>query len=226
MSRRLRVPVAIVVAIVASAGVALAATLALTSKSLTTFSADQAAPTTTAGGFTPSSLVLANRASPTAGTSGFAESGDTVTVTFSHAIKQSSLCSNWTTDLASQALTGVTVTIDNDGPDNTLNDRVVIGASPAACTGGFQFGHVDLGSKGFVTSTGSSFKDVPFTGSQIDVTGSTIKITLGTSATGGTNGELNPISSQTTAVYTPDSDIKSSTNVAVSGTASVTGVQL
>jgi hypothetical protein len=58
--RRLSMPVAVIVAIIASAGVALAATLALTSNSLTTFSADQAAPTTTAAPTVTTTFVVAD----------------------------------------------------------------------------------------------------------------------------------------------------------------------
>lgn len=231
--RRLAMAAAVLVAVAAS-GVALAARAPVTSKQLASLRVDQAAPTTTSttaapATFTPSSLTLANRSTPTAGTAGRPESGDTVTVTFSAPVNQSTLCSAWTTNQSSRTLTGVTVTIDNDGPANDGNDRLTVTAA-SGCTNGFKGGATDLGSKAFVASSGNSFQNVPFANSTVEVvstsSASTLTIRLGTPDTGNNNGVVETVATQTTAVYTPDSGLKSVTGAAVSGTASVTAVQL
>jgi hypothetical protein len=137
-------------------------------KAFTIRATDANANMTTQGGF---SAVMDNTA-PTAAdiqtanggaTAGMAETGDSVTFTFSEPMDPNRILASWT-----GASTTVTVRITNNGG----SDRLYV--YNAANTSALPFNFVRLGNAGYVTATRS------FTGSTMIMSGSTIVVTLGT----------------------------------------------
>jgi hypothetical protein len=165
---------------------------------------------------TPTALVTTNGGS----TVGLAEAGDSISVTFSQALRSSSLCSGWADDGTAKSITsGVTVTIENKGGAGN-NDSLLVTA--AGCeTGGVRFGAIDLGAKGYIKNGTGTF-GAAGTSSTIgwNPATATLTITLGTAS-----GSFGTVSSST-ALYTPDPAITNAGGLAVTGTASRTGAQL
>ncbi len=129
---------------------------------------------------TISSVTLAN---VSGGTAGMIEKGDTVTIVFSAQMKVSSFCSAWSNDASNQSLSNnsdVTVTVADGGASN---DSLTVAS--ATCT--FNFGSLDLGSNGYVSSS-ATFKGTNSNKSTIAWTASThtLVITLGAKTAGTT----------------------------------------
>lgn len=105
---------------------------------------------------------------------------------------------------------------------NASNNILSISAWTNCST--FAFGSMDMGSAGFVTSSGASNKPVDFTGSTVAYNHTThmLTITLGTPVTGGSNGSLGTVTSSV-ATLTIDSGITNTTGTAVSPTTFATG---
>jgi hypothetical protein len=147
------------------------AVLAAGSKSFTITAKDVATNSTTQGGFS----VTVDNTAPTAtdvqtanvggGTIGLAETGDTIALTFSEPIDPNSVLAGWT-----GGSTTVTVRLVN-GPV-IANDSIAI--YNQANTSQLPLGSIDLG---LLTYT---LADVGFTGSTMQMSGSTITVTLGT----------------------------------------------
>lgn len=169
--------------------VAVAATFSLTSKHL------GAAPLTTPPLF-PVSLVLANG---TGKTSGQPDPTDTITVVYSEPLKESTLCSSWTTNLNR---TGDTISVDvNKAAATNGDDTVTVDSATTTmtCSSGFHFGTIDLGAAGFCQSTTCVMNKSGITLTQT-ATQSTLTFTLGSSK-GGNPGRVN---TPMVATYTPD----------------------
>ena len=165
----------------------------------------------------PTALVTANGGA----TAGTVEAGDSVSVTFSERLRPSSLCGAWADDDTTKALSaGVVVTVINDATSSSVDFLTV--SVPACGPGGFRFGWLNLGDKGFVKGSNATF-GASGTSSTITWTPSTLTLTivLGT-ASGGNFGLV----SSSTAVYTPDPAITDAGGLAITGTASRTGRQL
>jgi hypothetical protein len=166
----------------------------------------------------PTALVTANGGA----TAGAAEAGDSVSVTFSERLKASSLCAAWADDDTTKAFSaGVVVTVTNDGSPSSVDILTV--AVPACGPGGFHFGSVNLGDKGFVKGGSTATFGVSGTSSTISWNPAmmTLTIVLGT----GSANNFGTVNSST-AVYTPDAAITDAGGLAITGTASRTGRQL
>lgn len=197
-----RVVALLILAALAStfASAAWAAGLTITSKPI-------GANTRAKPSFYPRSVVIANCSDllcvlPPANTP---NAGDTVTVVFNTVMKQSTLCSAWTSDTTNRTGIDVTVTMNNNA-GTTGNDTVTVtGVSGVTCSGGLKFGSIDLGSAGYVGGT------INYGSSKLDLTSSgstpTIKLTLGGGSTG------NTVSSGSPANYSCDAGLQSSTGV-------------
>ena len=170
--------------------------------------------------FIPSSLSLLNGG----GTAGNIQQGDTVDVTYSHAVELSSFCSSWSGVGANQSISSNnTVRVDvlnNAAPSGNDVLRVT---TVGACGGQFHFGEVALGSSAFVTGdtafygTGSNKSSITWNN-----TSRLLTVTLGRRESGPVPGS---VVLPTTATYTPDPAIQSTVGAAISGSASRTGVQ-
>ncbi len=160
------------------------------SKSFTITAKDIANNSTTQGGFS----VTVDNTVPVAsdiqtanvggGTNGLAETGDSMTFTFSEPIDPNSVLAGWT-----GASTPVTLRLINGANGN--NDSVAV--YNQANTTQLPLGSVDLGKKGYANA------DVSFTGSTMVMSGSTITVTLGTASGAGAQ----TISNNSTATWTP-----------------------
>jgi hypothetical protein len=149
------------------------AVLTAGSKSFTITAKDVANNSTTQGGLS----VTVDNTAPTAsdiqtanvggGTNGLAEAGDTITFTFSEPIDPNSVLAGW-----GGGSTPVTVRLVNGALP--ANDSVAI--YNQANTAQLPLGSVDLG---LLTYT---LADVNFTGSTMQMSGSTITVTLGTAS--------------------------------------------
>ncbi|MGH9164717.1 MAG: beta strand repeat-containing protein, partial [Acidimicrobiales bacterium] len=133
-----------------------------------TFTVDTVAPT-------PTAVTLAN-----GGTAGTADQDDTLAVTYSEALKVSSMCSTWSGDTTDKSLAvnnDVTVTITDNGANDVLT------VSSATCS--FNFGSVSLGGN-YVSATRTYKGNTNATRSQIDwdVSARKLTITLGAGSGG------------------------------------------
>jgi hypothetical protein len=120
--------------------------------------------------------------------------GDTVKVTFSESLIETSMCSTWSIDSTQDAtLTGVTVRIKDGGSGNDA--LVVQGLTGGACGGSAHLGSIDLGSPGYVTA------NADFTSSKVQWSHTgTLTITLG----GTPASAPAAVTASANAVYTPD----------------------
>ena len=138
------------------------------------------------------------------GTSGRADEGDTIVVTYTTPPTLSRFCSSWSSgNYPELSGSGVVVT----ATVNAGGDGMIASISDSSCTGGFHFGSIDLGQGGYfngtVTFGGASLGClfiINATCSSIQWNGvNTLTITLGAPST------VNPTQSATSvAVYTPD----------------------
>jgi hypothetical protein len=138
---------------------------------------------------TITSLVLSNGAGKVAGQP---DATDTITIGFSGGLSVNTICSSWSGNGSNQTNGTADVSISNTGTGN----NVLSLASWSGCPT-FHLGTIDLGSAAYVTSSGGSAKPVDFSSSTIAYNASThtIKITLGTANTGGSNGDIHNVSS-------------------------------
>ena len=126
---------------------------------------------------TASDIQTANNGS----TVGRAETGDTITYTFSEAMDPSSILSGWT-----GSATSVTLRLNNVGGGDTVT------VFDSANTSQLNLGSVDLSRTGYTTAT------VSFSNSTMTMTGSTITIVLGTP-----NGATRTASNKGGMVWSP-----------------------
>ena len=142
---------------------------------------------------------------------GVPEKGDQLIVTFTEAIKPSTLCSTWPTTTGAAQTANVLVTFVNG-----TNDQITVGAD-GGCTP--TFGSIDLGGINYVTA------NVVFGGNggastyALSADGKTLTITLGKASSSGplnTVANVNPL-----ATYTPAAAISnvSSPAALIEGTA-------
>lgn len=166
----------------------------------------------------PTALVTANGGA----TAGAVEAGDSVSITFSEKLKASSLCAAWVDDDTTRAISaGVVVTVTNDATPSSVDILTV--AVPACGPGGFHFGSVNLGDKGFVKGGSSATFGASGTSSTITWNPVTMTLTIVLGTASGSNFGLVPSS---TSIYTPDPAITDAGGLAITGTASRTGRQL
>jgi HD-GYP domain-containing protein (c-di-GMP phosphodiesterase class II) len=140
------------------------------------------------------------------GTSGRADEGDTIVVTYTTPPTLSRFCSAWSSGSYPElGGSGVVVT----ATENAGGDGMIASVSDSSgCTGGFHFGSIDLGQGGYFSGTvtfggpslGCLLGILNVSCSSIQWNGvNTLTITLGAPSTG------NPTQSATSvAVYTPD----------------------
>jgi hypothetical protein len=132
----------------------------------------------------------------TAGTTaGRVEKSDTVTLVWSQPVDEPTLCSGWANSSSSQSI-ALTWTV-TPGSGSTNDTLAVGGTVPATCSSGFHVGTVDLGARGYVSST-----PVSFTSSTTSLsvgTTTTLTVTLGTQSGTG----IGTVSSGTAATWTP-----------------------
>ncbi len=190
---------AAVLAIGASGGLAFAAGLSPTAKKMVT------------GSITPPTFYVNSIADTNVGANaGKLEATDKSVALFQTQVQQSSLCSSWSNASSSQSLAGFTFTLnDNAGSGGT--DTLTVTASPAACSGGFHFGTLDLANAGYVTGGNATFTNSTIALTQTAST-TTLTLTLGTA--GGT-GTLVKVVTTSAAVYTPDATITNTSAVAI-----------
>jgi hypothetical protein len=156
-------------------------------------------------------VVLANGG----GTDGRADKDDTVTVTFSEPIRASTVCSAWSTP-GDKALSGngqVTVTITNNGTNDTLS----VAATTAACPTGLIVGSVALG--GDYVTADATFSGNGSNASEVGLTASgVLTVTLGS----GSPSVPVAVAQAAVPIYTPPSGL---TDLAANtlGTAPVNG---
>lgn len=147
----------------------------------------------------PTGVILAN-----GGTSGKADAGDTVAVTFSEPLDASTICSAWINDGMTQSVSDATIQITH------ATSSVLSVSGTSSCTGSGNFGTVTLGADYTSTST------ISFTKSTISWNPSTYTLTLtlgtvsGTASTGNTTNH--------TPGYTADSNMADLSGNAVSTT--------
>ena len=162
------------------------------------------ATTSAAFGFaTTNPLVLANRSTPTAGTAGTIENGDSITVTFNRAPDPASVCTGWT---GAAPLTATVTAGNNNGTGG--NDTLTFG-----CTGS-QFGSLDLGRNNWFSSA------VTYGSSTLSLSGSSLVLVLA----GNTTGTLPSQPSQSVTITYAPGTIKdlSSPQQTITGTTFVT----
>ena len=172
------------------------AVLVAGAKTFTITAKDVANNSTTQGGFS----VTVDNTAPTAtdiqttnvggGTNGLAQTGDTISFTFSEPIDPNSVIAGW------------------DGSSTTVTVRLVNGAILAndsiaiynqANTAQLPLGSVDLGSLGYTNA------DVNFTSSTMSMSGSVITVTLGTASGAGAQAPLiGPVMSWTPSIIPTD----------------------
>lgn len=161
---------------------------------------------TTNAVFTATALTLANGT----GTAGRIDTGDTITVRFSHALDTTTVCAGW--DGTGSKSVVVTVT------QATPNDELRFGAGSGACNGTVAIGVVDLGNSGWVTSNQAFPATMTWSAATKDLT-----VTLGTRS-----GASISASGDFTASFTPDTGLRNTAGTAIDATqrptdASVTG---
>jgi hypothetical protein len=126
------------------------------------------------------------------GISGRADQGDRIIITYSSAPSPASFRSGWTTSSQGD-LTGSNVTVHGHH-GSSGNNTIASITDSVDCAGGFHFGSIDLGQRGYVTI------DINFSGSTIHWDSrNTLTITLGAPGSGSPT-QNNP----SVAVYTPD----------------------
>ena len=91
----------------------------------------------------PTNIVLAN-----GGTSGKADAGDTVTVTFSEPLDASTICSTWVNDGTTQSISNATISITHNS-----NSTLTASAPTPTCSGNGNFGTTTLGAEYTSTAT-------------------------------------------------------------------------
>jgi hypothetical protein len=154
-----------------AAGVAFAASLAVTSKTLT------GASVTTPAMY-PVSVTIANGR-----TAGKPDKSDLVTLVWSKPIDEPTLCSGWANSSSTQSIALTwTLTPGSGGGDDSL---AVGGTVPATCAGGFQVGTIDLGAAGYVTGGPLNFATT--TALTVSATTSTLTVTFGNQNGAGTS---------------------------------------
>jgi hypothetical protein len=183
--------VAALTALLGGVGVCWAAPLTLTSAHL------GAAAATTPVMF-PVSVTVANKAG---GTVGRVQNGDVLTLVWSQAVDESSLCSTWTNLVNAQSITLQWSVIAGTAP---ANDRLAVTGTSATCVGGFHVGSIDLGSTGYDTNTANI--DFPTTTNALSISASTTTLTA--TLNGQKNGTAGTVSSGSAAVWTPDAALK------------------
>ncbi len=160
---------------------------------------------------TPTAVVLQRNG----GTAGRAEQGDQVIVTYSQALKVSSLYSGWPAggDRSDQSITtnGVVSVAVTDG--GAGNDTLTVTTS----SGTFNFGTVNLGAAGYVTGGSMAFGgSTNGTRSSVawNVSSRTLTITLGAKTGTGSQGT---VAGGSVATYTPSAAITNAALVPISG---------
>jgi hypothetical protein len=155
------------------------------------------------------------------------EQGDSITLTFSEALAESSICSKWsgTNNQTEAGNNDVTVSILNDAASSG-NDELLVSIVTSKCSP-LRYGTVDLGSKNYVSG------DVTYAGSGANASklewiaaSNQVRITFGqVSAAANVCSATCPTSS--TAIYVPDTgltDTTSPTGQQITGSASLTGL--
>jgi hypothetical protein len=163
----------------------------------------------------PTNLQLQNGGS----TQGKIEAGDSIVLTYSEALKVSSLCSSWATDSADQNLSSngdVTVTVTDGGASNDT-----MTATAGSCT--FNLGTINLGATGYTTGGNMSFGGSGSNKSTIawSHANHALTITLGGKTGSGTAGTV----TSSTATYTPSGSIQNHNGTAISGTFATSNVK-
>ncbi|HYX85317.1 MAG TPA: hypothetical protein VE777_10140 [Gaiellales bacterium] len=127
------------------------------------------------------------------------DTGDAVTITYSHQLSVATLCSTWTNDSLAQALTGATITYSTSGGTGTLT---VTGVT-AACGGTFHLGQITgLPSAAITDGTSATWTNSTIAWNPVTLQ---LTLTLGTLNSGSTT----TVSTPSTATYAPDSSIAS-----------------
>ena len=137
-------------------------------------------------------------------------------------LRASSLCAAWADDGAAKSLTaGVTVSIANNGSLTSTDLLSVL--VPGCGTGGFRFGLLDLGGKGYVRNgTTATFGA---TGASSTITWNPATATLRIVFGGASVNRFGTVNTSV-ATYTPDPVITDVNGLAVTGTAVRAGRQL
>ena len=162
------------------------------------------AATNAAATFKATALTLANGA----GTSGRIDTADTISVRFDQVINPATVCSGW--DGTTSKSVVVTVK-DEAATPTTTNDQLQFAAASGVCTGGFQFGVVDLGDPGWLSSTQVFSATLTWIVATKDLV-----ITLGTKTTGTAN--ITGANADFSAVFTPAGALRSSTGTVIDTT--------
>jgi len=113
------------------------------------------------------------------GTAGEIDANDTITVGFSGQIDASKVCSAWTNaSTGTQTASSAVVTVTDPGSGD---DVLRFTTAPTGCST-FHFGHIDLGSDGYVLPDDQGGESAAFSDSAISYNGTTntLQITLGT----------------------------------------------
>lgn len=143
------------------------------------------------------------------GTAGRPENGDTVTVVFNTELKQSTMCSTWTTNVDRTGVTAVSVSVSvNDGAGSS-NDTLRV----SGCSGGLKFGTIDLGSGSYVSAT------ITYGSSTLSITNATTATQIVLKLNGGSAGST---VASSVVTYSCDAALTSSSDVACGRSKSVT----
>lgn len=137
------------------------------------------------------------------------DTGDTITLAFSTAIDQSTLCAAWTT-AGDHSSASATVTLLDGG---TANDSLAFALT--ACPT-LHLGTIALGSTGYVAGGSATFTATL----TVTVATRTVTITVGTRSGSGVIGS---VGSAPTATFTPDPLLTATSGAAATGTVASTG---
>ena len=114
----------------------------------------------------------------------------------------------------------MTTTLVDQSVNSVNNDQMSFAAVAGSCTGGLRVGGLDLGTSGFYNGGGST-KTAAFSSAlTLANAGKTLIITLGVT----TSNAVNQVGTAVTATYTPDTGLRSGTQVVGSTTATSSGV--
>jgi hypothetical protein len=128
--------------------------------------------------------------------------GDTITITFNEPMDEHSICATWPTGGPTTTITGVTVSINQASPRDTLS----IGGTPCTGSTAFNFGSLDLGDNSYVSSTQTETGNVSYDSSTNKLTISITSTAAGVSAVTGSK----------TITYTPSASILARSGQAIS----------
>ena len=160
---------------------------------------------------TPASLRLANHAG---GTRNRLEPGDQLVITYSTAVKASTLCSDWTSDMDAYTVSDATLTLQGRGKASG-SDQLLVTTS-VSCAGSLNLGDINLGSTKPARGTGTYTWQATVDWEPSTRTLRVTAVALTSTQPGDNRGNV-------TATYRPSATITDLFGTPIAGTRSYTG---